>query len=73
MSPWTEAEVAAVEDLFAICDHLDPVHPNAKVIDPLNPKTSFLSPAFFSGDLPEESSKANGVSRLSLHRRPALF
>jgi spermidine synthase len=54
MSPWTEAEVAAVEHLFAVCDRSDPAHPNVKVIDPINPKASFLSPAFFTGDLPED-------------------
>ena len=54
MSPWTEAEVAEVEHLFAVCDRSNPGHPNAKVIDPLNPKASFLSPAFFTGDLPED-------------------
>ena len=53
MSPWTKAEVADVEHMFAVCDRSDPAHPNAKVIDPVNPKTSFLSPAFFTGELPE--------------------
>jgi hypothetical protein len=53
MSPWTKAEVADVEHIFAVRDRSDPAHPNAKVIDPVNPKTSFLSPAFFTGDLPE--------------------
>jgi hypothetical protein len=54
MSPWTEAEVAAVEHLFAVCDRSDPAHPNVKVIDPINPKASFLSPEFFTGDLPAD-------------------
>ena len=55
MSPWTEAEVADVEHMFAVCDRSDPAaHPNVKVIDPMNPKASFLSPAFFTGDLPED-------------------
>ncbi len=54
MSPWTEAEVAAIEHLFTVCDRSDPAHPNVKVIDPINPKASFLSPAFFTGELPED-------------------
>ena len=55
MSPWTEAEVADAEHMFAVCDRSDPAaHPNVKVIDPINPKASFLSPAFFTGDLPED-------------------
>ena len=54
MSPWTEAEVAEVERMFAICDRSDPAHPNVKVIDPINPEASFLSLAFFTGNLPED-------------------
>jgi spermidine synthase len=54
MSPWTEAEVAAVEHLFAVSDRSDPSHPNVKVIDPINPKASFLSADFFSGDFPQD-------------------
>jgi spermidine synthase len=54
MSPWTAAEVAAVEHLFAVRDRSDPAQPNVKVIDPINPEASFLSSDFFTGALPED-------------------
>ena len=54
MSPWTEAEVADIEHFLGVCDRSDPGHSNIKVIDPVNPKASFLSPAFFTADLPED-------------------
>ncbi len=50
MSPWTAAEVQQIEDLLASVK--DGHAPPRRVIDPLAPGKSFLSAAFFTGELP---------------------
>jgi spermidine synthase len=53
MSPWTEAEVRQMDDLYLRTD-VGRRLGYQKVEDPLHPGKGFLSPAFFEGELPKD-------------------
>jgi spermidine synthase len=55
MTPWTQAEIADLKALLSP-PGLEPFYSYSLVEDPLDPRQSFLSGDFYSGDLPKSVS-----------------
>lgn len=63
MSPWTESEVAELDAFMSLDDGARAAFPNeewvySRVVDPLRAGAGLLSPAFFSGQVPDELRRA---------------
>lgn len=61
MSPWTAAEVAELQSYLSPPE-LDPFYSYELVENPLDPKQSFLSDAFYSGDFPDSLAQRIPIS-----------
>ena len=56
MQPWTAEEIASINQLLAP-EELPPEHRMALVENPLDPRKSFLSADFYSGEFPAELAR----------------